>query len=94
MYINAMNATRKLTIKPATTPITHRAATTATLTPLPAHKRGRPDLPPASRKKRVNVMLAPHHQQVASVAGNDNVSAGIATALDHWASVNLKLLVK
>jgi hypothetical protein len=63
----------------------------------PKRPRGRPvgtKVPDDERKKRINISIADHHRQIAGIAGEGNVSAGIGTALDHWASAHLKKIVK
>lgn len=56
-------------------------------------RRGRPIgsvADPATKKSRVNISILKKHQDIASKAGNGNVSAGVAVALDLWAKKNIK----
>ena len=49
--------------------------------------RGRPvgtTADPETLKMRINVTLDAEHQEIARVAGNGNVSAGLRVTLDFW----------
>ena len=45
---------------------------------------------PANKKKRINITLTNEHHQLAALAGEGNVSAGVAIALDVWAKLQKK----
>lgn len=49
--------------------------------------RGRPvgaTAAPETLKQRINVTLDTEHQEIARLAGDGNVSAGLRIALDFW----------
>ena len=56
----------------------------------PGRQVGTIIVPPEAQKLRVNVMLDPEHQDIARLAGDGNLSAGLRIALDVWAKANAK----